>query len=489
MDRLALDEHRLEGLDAEAMERRGAVQQHRVLANDFVENVPDFRTDALHHALRRFDVVRLTAVDELLHHERLEELERHLFRQAALVQLEVRADDDDRTARVVDALAEQVLAEPALLALQDVRERFQRTIVRARDRTAAAAVVDQRVDRFLQHALLVLDDDLGRAQLQQPLEAVVAVDDAAIEIVQVGRGETSAVELHHRAQLRRDDRHRGEDHPLRLVAAREERFDDFETLDRLDALLSGRLFELAAQIVLQLAQVQIAQQIADRFRAHPGLEVRAVLLAALAILLLGEDLALRERGRSGIGDDVRREVDHLLELSRRHVEQDADARRHALEIPNVRDGRRQLDVAHPLAAHFRARDLDAAAIADHPLEADALVLAAVAFPVFGRAEDLLAEEAVAFRLEGPVVDRLRLLHFAEGPGANLFGRGEPDPHRVEIVDVEEVHRFLCSARRRDRGGRGDVVSGGGAGSSLEKAKRPRRRPFDVPWARVIGRRA
>ena len=32
LDRLALDEHRLERLDAEAVQRRRAVQQHRVLA-------------------------------------------------------------------------------------------------------------------------------------------------------------------------------------------------------------------------------------------------------------------------------------------------------------------------------------------------------------------------------------------------------------------------------------------------------------------------
>ena len=63
------------------------------------------------------------------------------------------------------------------------------------------------------------------------------------------------------------------------------------------------------------------------------------------------------------------------------------------------DGRGELDVAHALAAHLGAGDLDAAAIADHPFKADALVLAAVAFPVFGRAEDLLAEEAVALGLE------------------------------------------------------------------------------------------
>jgi hypothetical protein len=43
LDRLALDQHRLEGLDAEAVQRRRAVEQHRMLADDLVEDVPDFR--------------------------------------------------------------------------------------------------------------------------------------------------------------------------------------------------------------------------------------------------------------------------------------------------------------------------------------------------------------------------------------------------------------------------------------------------------------
>ena len=46
--------------------------------------------------------------------------ERHLLRQTALVELELRTDDDDRTAGVIDALAEQVLTETAALALEHV---------------------------------------------------------------------------------------------------------------------------------------------------------------------------------------------------------------------------------------------------------------------------------------------------------------------------------------------------------------------------------
>ena len=122
LDGLALDEHRLERLDAEAMERRRAVQEHRVLADDLLEDVPDLGTLLLHHLLRALDGVDVPALFELVVDERLEQLERHLLRKTALVQAQRRADDDDRAARVVDALAEQVLPEAALLALEHVAE-------------------------------------------------------------------------------------------------------------------------------------------------------------------------------------------------------------------------------------------------------------------------------------------------------------------------------------------------------------------------------
>ena len=88
LDRLALDQHRLEGLDAEAVQRRRAVQQHRVLVDDFLEHVPDLGDHRLDHLLGRLDVLDGLALDELGHDERLEQLERHQLRQAALVQLQ-----------------------------------------------------------------------------------------------------------------------------------------------------------------------------------------------------------------------------------------------------------------------------------------------------------------------------------------------------------------------------------------------------------------
>src|SRR5207237_5046020 len=97
---------------------------------------------------------------------------------------------------------------------------------------------------------------------------------------------------------------------------------------------------------------------------------------------------------------------------------------------------RQVDVAHALAPDLRARDLNAAALADDALVADPLVLAAVALPVLGRTEDALAEQPVLLGLERAVVDRLRLGDLAARPRADLLRGSEADGDCVEVVDVD-----------------------------------------------------
>ena len=140
-------------------------------------------------------------------------------------------------------------------------------------------------------------------------------------------------------------------------------------------------------------------------------------------------------------DHVGSEVDDLLEVLRRHVEQVAQTGGHTLEVPDVRDGGGELDVTHALAAHRGLGDLDAAALAHDALEAHPLVLAARALPVARRAEDLLAEQAVLLGLERPVVDGLRLLDLAVRPLADVLGRGEADLEVVKSCCVEHVVLF------------------------------------------------
>ena len=81
---------------------------------------------------------------------------------------------------------------------------------------------------------------------------------------------------------------------------------------------------------------------------------------------------------------------------------------------------REVDVAEALAANFRLSHFHAAFLADDAAVLHALILAAKAFVVLDRSKDFRAEEAVALGLERAVVDRLRLLHFAEGPLVDHF---------------------------------------------------------------------
>ena len=163
------------------------------------------------------------------------------------------------------------------------------------------------------------------------------------------------------------------------------------------------------------------EHVADRLGADAVLEgVAPVVLLRLEEPLLGQQLPGAQVGLARVDDDVRLEVEHLLEIPQRDLEDVADARRQRLQEPDVRDRRRQRDVAHALAAHLGLDHLDAALLAHDAAVLHALVLAAVALVVLDRAEDLRAEEAVAFRLEGPVVDGLRLLDLAVRPLADLL---------------------------------------------------------------------
>src|SRR6185295_15464443 len=249
----------------------------------------------------------------------------------------------------------------------------------------------------------------------------------------------------------RNDRDDFQDHPLRLVAGLEEGLDDLEALDDLLALLDRGLAQhLGAQVTGQRVEVHVPQQLADGLGAHAHLErVQAVLLVELADLVHAHQVLLLDAVDLRLEADVLLEVEDLLQLAERHVQELADTAGQPLEEPHVRDRRGQLDVAHALAAHAGPGDFHAALVADDAGELHALVLAARALVVLGRAEDPRAEQAVALGLEGPVVDGLRLLHLTVRPVANLLWRGQLDADRVKrdglrmpIEDAPQVLGWL-----------------------------------------------
>ena len=77
LDRLAVDELGLEGLDAQAVQSRSSVQEDRVLLNHLGEDVPDLGVLLLDHLLRGLDRGHVAALFELRVDEGFEELYGH----------------------------------------------------------------------------------------------------------------------------------------------------------------------------------------------------------------------------------------------------------------------------------------------------------------------------------------------------------------------------------------------------------------------------
>ena len=381
-------------------------------------------------------------------------------------------------------------------------------VVATGDSAAPASVVDESVHCLLEHPLLVADDNLRGGQLDEPLEPVVAVDDPAVEVVEVAGGEPAAVELHHGPELGREYRQSGQDHPIRPVAALSEGFYDPHTLDGLLPALTGCGLHLLLEFVAELIEVEVFEYVEDGLGAHAGAEDYAVAVAEVSVAALCQELAdlevfdlidlvahlfvklvfllfdfklevvylgfqpvlgvivvvfirfirigmlaetgklILEVGELGLalgliplkrlvklllklidagclelgihrGDEVLREVEHPIQVAGRKVEQQAEPAGRALGEPDVGDGRGEGYVPHALAPYLGASHLDAAAVAGDALVSDLLVLAAVAFPVLGRSENALAEEAVLFGTQCAVVDGLRLGYLTVGPDSDL----------------------------------------------------------------------
>src|ERR1019366_1534697 len=302
---------------------------------------------------------------------------------------------------------------------------------------------------------------VGGAQFDQPLQTVVAVDDAAIQIVQVRGREPAAIQWHQRAQLGRNDRHDVQDHPFRTAAGLAERLDQLQALDQLLALgLAGGFLQVSTQLDLFRVEIDAAEHLLDRLGANADVELILTELVLLGEqLILGQQLQQLQVRGAGFENDVALEIQDLLQLLESQVDHQADAAWQRLQEPDVADGRSQFDVAHPLAADLRQRDLDAAFLTDDAAELHPLVLAAQALVVLDRAKDAGAEQAVALGLERAIVDRFGLLDLAERPGANLFRAGDLNADLVESHRLaglaEDFHQLIhatdtsmVSGRRR-----------------------------------------
>ncbi len=91
---LAFDKDRLKRLNRKAVQGRSAVQHYRMAFGHLFQNIPDFWGLALDEflgAANRMDVAKfLKATND----KWLKKNERHFFRQTALIEFQLRTDDD-----------------------------------------------------------------------------------------------------------------------------------------------------------------------------------------------------------------------------------------------------------------------------------------------------------------------------------------------------------------------------------------------------------
>ena len=270
-------------------------------------------------------------------------------------------------------------------------------------------------------------------QLDKLLQSIVAIDHPPVEVIQIGSGETPSIQGHQRAELRRDHRNHIQNHPFRLVSRLSKGIHHLEAFGELELFLLGRLgLHSAAEIDGQFLDIDLLQELLDRLGAHQGRKLVRILLHHLSILLFAEHFLFVQGSIPRIQNHVGLEVEDTLQLSQAQVQQMSDSTRQTLEEPYMGAGTGQFDVAETLPPHLGQRDLDTALVADHSPVLHPFVLPAKTLPIGDGAEDLGAEQTVALRLEGSVVDGLRFGDFTLGPGSDRVRRSQTDSDAVEI---------------------------------------------------------
>src|SRR5216683_4321779 len=103
-------------------------------------------------------------------------------------------------------------------------------------------------------------------------------------------------------------------------------------------------------------------------------------------------------------------------------------------------------MTHTVAPNLGEGHFDTALLADDATIFHALVLAAQALVILDRPEYPGAKQAVAFGLERPVIDRLRFLDLAIGPGVDPLRASDRDADLIEALrpaDLpKDVHQLV-----------------------------------------------
>ena len=443
---LTWNQDRLKRLNSQTVKRWCTVQKNWVLLDNVFQDVHNNFVTTVDHTLSGTNVTSQVTSNQFLHDEWAEQFHSHWTWQSHLVHLQERTNVDNWTSWVVNTLTKQVLTETSLLTLKHVWQWLQWTVTRTRYRTSATTVVNQRVDGFLQHTLFVLNDNARCVQLQQTLQTVVTVDNTTVQIVQVRRCKTSTFQLHHWTQVRWDNRNNIHNHPLWLVTRLNKSFDDVQTTNGANTLLTSGLTQFCLQRFNFSFKISICQQRLYSFSTHTRFKSVTVFGLQLTVLTFWQQLLLSQRCITGLSNHVWCEVDNLFQWTWWHIQDQSHTWWNSLEIPDVWYRSGQLNVTHTLTTDLWWRYFNATTVTNDSLVTNTLVLSASTFIILGRSKDTLVEKSILFWLERTIVDCLRLLNFTIRPAANLVWTSQSDLHAFKLIDINQwfdpFRRFL-----------------------------------------------
>ena len=124
-------------------------------------------------------------LDKSFHNEGLEEFKRHFLRKTALVNFQLRTYDYNGTSGIVDTFSEKVLTErpcfPFSMSERDLSGLFDGPVTFF----TVLTVVEQGIDRLLQHSLLILDYYGRGAEFKQSFQTVVSVYHTSVKVIDI----------------------------------------------------------------------------------------------------------------------------------------------------------------------------------------------------------------------------------------------------------------------------------------------------------------
>src|SRR5437660_1082751 len=218
LNSVAFNQAGLECLDAQPVQGRGAIEQDKALEKHLGQQIPDQRIAPFDHAFGLSWMSGERSIKQCTDQKRFEEFAGHVLWQPTFMESQRWPDDNHGATRIIDALAQQVVAEASMFAMPQIGQALERLPTRIDDGFPGMGIVKERITGLLQQTALIVQDDLRRSHLQKTLQPEIAADETTVQLVQVRRGDPTTIKGKHRSKFGGKHRNAGEDHPARMLA-------------------------------------------------------------------------------------------------------------------------------------------------------------------------------------------------------------------------------------------------------------------------------